>query len=182
MEDVGERNEKERERRLRAKLKGSEEEGGGWERLRRDQRRRGVPAGTVAACSAVRYTCTSATAAILHRVGAVVSSLGNLRSDLSLQVPPPSRPVPSRPVPLPPTTAANEFRSSPRRHVSNPNLNQPNLGVTSSSPRSLHSLSRAPHARARATVLSYPELPLPDPQHPTTTATTAPTSVHFVSR
>lgn len=108
----------------------------------------------------MRYTCTSATAAILHRVGAVVSSLGNLRSDLSLQVLPSSRPVP-----LPPTTAANEFRSSPRRHVSNPNLNQPNLGVTSSSPRSLHSLSRAPCARVRQ-YCRTPNFPYPTPNIP----------------
>lgn len=88
-----------------------------------------------------------------------------------------SRSLPSRPVPLPPTTAANEFRSSPRRHVSNPNLNQPNLGVTSSSPRSLHYLSRA---RARARVRQRyrtPNFPYPT-RHPTTAAST---SVHFAS-
>lgn len=69
------------------------EKGGGRkkrEKLRRDQRRGGEQAGAVAACNAVRYTCTSATATILHRVGAVVSSLGDLGSDLPL-------PLPSRP-------------------------------------------------------------------------------------
>lgn len=84
-----------------------------------------------------------------------------------------SRSLPSRPVPLPPTTAANEFRSSPLRHVSNPNLNQPNLGVTSSSPRSLHCLSRA---RVRQ-YYRTPNFPYPT-RHPTTAA---PTSVHFAS-
>lgn len=72
---------------------------------------------------------------------------------------------------------ANEFRSSPRRHVSNPNLNQPNLGVTSSSSRPLHSLTRW-RARVRRyyRTPNFPHLT----RHPTTT--TATTSVHFASR
>lgn len=84
-----------------------------------------------------------------------------------------SRSLLSRPVPLPPTTATNEFRSSPRRHVSNPNLNQPNLGVTSSSPRSLHHLCRARVRQCYRT----PNFPYPT-RHPTIAA---PTSVHFAS-
>ena len=33
-------------------------------------------------CAVLRYTCTNAVATILNRVGAVVSSLGDLSSDL----------------------------------------------------------------------------------------------------
>lgn len=116
--------------------------------MRKDQRE-GRERGVSGMQSAVRYTCTIT--AILHRVGAVVSSPGDLRSDLCLS--PPHLALSS---PLPPTSALNEFRSSSlferkRERERRSNLNQPNLTRTVPSPL---------RARARDNALWVPRTSL----------------------
>lgn len=84
MEDVGERNEKEKESEDEGRMRGARGTGGHGSGMQRG----------------ALHLHKRNRAAILHRVGAVVSSLGNLRSDLSLQVPPSPPPLSTHSIPF----------------------------------------------------------------------------------